>query len=124
MSLEMFYTKQLASIISDVDVLNIMTWVNDLSPEKEKEIEKISGISRKTIYNWKTQRVSGLSIESKEKFLNALFQVMGIKEGISLIAKAKRFQYVALLNILISLGKDVSDLQVIVKDGIITNKTE
>lgn len=120
----MFYTKQLASIISDVDVLNIMTWVNDLSPEKEKEIEKISGISRKTIYNWKTQRVSGLSIESKEKFLNALFQVMGIKEGISLIAKAKRFQYVALLNILISLGKDVSDLQVIVKDGIITNKTE
>ena len=86
-------SKVLSASLSDSEVLNLLGELK----ESDSELERECGISRKTIYNWKSGKIKGISREAKEKLLSFILSKYGIKEGLTMIAEVKRYSYVQIL---------------------------
>ncbi|BCS93282.1 hypothetical protein [Metallosphaera javensis (ex Sakai et al. 2022)] len=115
------YLNLFSGVISEADIVNILGYIENET--SAKELEERSGISRKSIYNWTHGKVETISRESRRKFLEALFDIVGVERSLLYLAKSKRVTYIRLLGALLENNVDISELQVIVHGNIITNKT-
>lgn len=84
--------KILSASLSDSEVLNLLGELK----ESVSELEREYGISRKTIYNWKKDKVEEIRMKTKEKLLTFILNKYG-KVGLMMIAKVKRYSYVQIL---------------------------
>lgn len=107
--------KILSASLSDSEVLNLLGELK----ESDSELERECGISRKTIYNWKKDKVEEIRMETKEKLLMFILNKYG-KVGLMMIAKVKRYSYVQILLELMRRGlseEEKRNLEVIISDN-------